>query len=401
MNMLGRRMAVLAALVLIAAAAASPFPRPIFAQEPAPDIDSLVDQIDQQRLRDHIDAIDEPRNAFGQPEALQAAADYIQRQLEALGYPVTLDPVTRFDATFPNVIGVQEGTVCPERVLIVGAHYDSVLDTPGADDDASGVAGMLEIARALADTPLPATVWFTGFTMEENGLVGSYNMAQREGERGTPIVGMYSLEMIAYTTPDADFILVLGNEASVRLVDAFRRARDAFVPELPIVASTVPGNGEAVPDSRRSDHAPFWDVGYQALLVTDTANFRNPNYHEPTDTIDTLDLAFATNVTKAMLATTVDYLTYDGDADGQPDACIGPLSATATPTAVAGTPTSAETATPTAGASQLPPTGSDAAGDDAGRGFGLWGGVLAGSAAVVALGGAVWLLRRRAGQAQA
>jgi len=314
-----------------------------------------VARIDQARLRDHIDAIDEPRSALDQPDALLAAAGYLQAQLETFGYPVTLDPVSAEDATFPNVIGVHEGTTCPERVFIVGAHYDSVSDTPGADDDASGVAAMLEIARALADTPLPATVWFTGFTLEEVGLVGSRQMADQAAEAGTPIVGVFSLEMIGYTTEAGNFIVFLGNEASARLLDSFARARERYVPDLPAAGLRLLGNGEEQPDSRRSDHAPFWDAGYQALLITDTAEFRNPNYHEPTDTLDTLDLAFAARVTKAALAATVDYLTYDGDADGQPDACTGPLAATPTPTPTpSAQPTSGPHALPSVGASGTP-----------------------------------------------
>ena len=98
----------------------------------APDIAALIDGIDQQRLRDHIDAIDEPRNAFVQPEALQRAEDYIEAQLTGFGYSVTLDPVQAGETTFPNIIAAHEGTTCPERVFIIGGHYDSVQQAPGA-----------------------------------------------------------------------------------------------------------------------------------------------------------------------------------------------------------------------------------------------------------------------------
>ncbi len=398
------RMRVAIALGLLVAVAAALWAGISTAAPPtgSPDIAALVDRIDQQELYDHIDAIDEPRSAFGEPEALQAAADYVAGQLTDFGYPVTLDPVTYGDATFPNVVGVQEGTTCPERVFVVGAHYDSVSAGPGADDDASGVAGMLEMARALADTPLPATVWFTGFTMEENGLIGGHHMAVEAYGDGTPIVGMYSLEMLGYTTPEADFIAVIGNEASVRLVDAFTRAADSYVPELAYGAGTVPGNGEEYPHVRRSDHAPFWDMGYQALMVTDTANFRNPNYHQPTDTIDTLDFVFATNVTKAMLATTVDYLTHDGDGDGQPDVCSGPLAATPTvpPTATA-SPTASPTPTeapPVGGVVELPNVGRSGADatDRARSDYDLLVVALGSAAAAGAIaGGAAWVALRR------
>lgn len=327
------------------------------------DIATLVGRVDEQRIHDHIASIAEPRSSYASPEQKQATVDYVQSELESYGYPVELQPVTFGGDTFPNIVATQEGTTCPERVFVVGAHYDSVPDAPGADDNASGVAGMLEIARALADTPLPATVWFVGFAMEENGLVGSYNMAQDAQTAGTPIVGMMSLEMIGYTRADGDFIVVLGNTASVRLTDSARRANEQDVPELPMAIVNLLGNGEEQPDSRRSDHAPFWDAGYQAVIVTDTANFRNPNYHQPSDTLDTLDLPFATNVTKAMLATTVEHLTFDGNGDGQPDVCSGPLVATPTVTPETlpeGSPPPA--ATPTLVLDGLPNTGGGTSG---------------------------------------
>lgn len=340
-------------LLLLAAIA---FAVPVTAQDAAaqsPDPAALVASVEESTIREHIEAIDEPRDPFEQPEALAAAGDYIEQQLASYGLDVTREDVEFDGETSPNIIGVRRGDVCPERVFIVGSHYDSVNDTPGADDDASGVAGMLAIAEALQDTPLPATVWFTAFTFEEAGIIGSAHLAAQARDDNVPAVGMFSLEMIGYTDAESKFILVLGNQASTRLVDAFDRAHAAYVPELEKVTLLAEGNGETSPDTRRSDHAPFWDAGYQALLVTDTANFRNPNYHEPTDTIDTLDLPFATNVTRAMLATTIEHLTYDADANGQPDVCTAPLIAT--PTAVPAAP--APTSTPAPLPATTPPTG--------------------------------------------
>ena len=174
-----RRIGTLAALALIATVIAalsldSSVAAPV-AQ--TPDITALVNSVDQQRITDHVAAIDEPRNALGQPAQLLTTADYLEAQLSSFGYPVTLDPVAFNATTFPNVIGVQQGTVCPERVFIVGAHYDSVSTTPGADDDASGTAAMLEIARVLAGPPLPAPVGFTGLTLADSGLLGRFHMA--------------------------------------------------------------------------------------------------------------------------------------------------------------------------------------------------------------------------------
>ena len=134
-----------------------------------PDTAALVASVQESTIREHIEAIDQPRDAFAQPEALAAAGDYIEQQMASFGLDVSRDNVEFDGVTSPNIIGVRRGDVCPERVLIVGSHYDSVDDTPGADDDASGVAGMLAIAEALQDTTLPATVWFTAFTLEEDG----------------------------------------------------------------------------------------------------------------------------------------------------------------------------------------------------------------------------------------
>ena len=392
-----RRIGTLAALALIATVVTTHSLDSSVAAPVAqtPDITALVNSVDQQRITDHVAAIDEPRNALGQPAQLLTTADYLEAQLSSFGYPVTLDPVTFNATTFPNVIGVHQGTVCPERVFIVGAHYDSVSTTPGADDDASGTAAMLEIARVLAGTPLPATVWFTGFTLEENGLLGSKHMAQQEAAAGTEVVGMLSLEMIGYTTATEDPIIVLGNEASIRLVESFIRVHATY---LPGVTGMVPGNGEATPAVRRSDHAPFWDAGYQAVIVTDGGPARNPNYHQPTDTIDTLDLLFATNVTKAMLATTVDYLTFDGDGDSEPDACTGPLSATATPIPAA-TPTATATPEPVGGIAELPETDrteleTPASASDS---WVVLTGIAAASAGAIMLGATAWLAQRRRG----
>ena len=154
------------------------------------------------------------------------------------------------------------------------------------------------------------------------------------------------------------------------------------MPEVRSGIANVPGNGEEQRDSGRSDNAPCWDRGFQAIMVTDTANFRNPNYHEPSDTIDTLDFDFMTNVTRAMLATTVEYLTDDGDGDGEADACSGPLIATPTNTPPATatpsgsleeSPTAIPVATPTpAVVDGLPDAGSGAGDGGSSQSFVLW-----------------------------
>jgi hypothetical protein len=125
----------------------------------------------------------------------------------------------------------------------------------------------------------------------------------------------------ASTRETGDFLSVVGNTASAGLLNHFMESSAAAVPDLIVLSLEVPGNGESLPDVRRSDHAPFWDNGFQALLVSDTADLRNPNYHQPTDTLDTLDLQFAADVTTASLATVVVALTADANGDGRADVC--------------------------------------------------------------------------------
>ena len=197
--------------------------------------------------------------------------------------------------------------------VVVGAHYDTVPGCPGADDNATGVAVLLELAQQFACLPPRRPVHLVAFDLEEYGLVGS--RAYVKSLKGAPIHLMMSLEMLGYcakvsseqpsqTYPIAaleavypktgDFIALIGNWKTIPTLRQIRRAlRDAGVNGvwLPMIQQ-----GKFLPDTRRSDHAPFWDAGYNAIMVTDTANLRNPHYHTPTDTFDTLDLEFLTQV---------------------------------------------------------------------------------------------------------
>jgi hypothetical protein len=282
-------------------------------------LDQLVARVTQAGMQERLEALVGERVT---PEQQAATSAYLQAELTACGYAVATEPVDDSE----NVIASLPGALTPEQVFLVGAHFDTVEGTPGADDDASGVAAMLEIACALADESPRSTIQFVGFALEEPGLVGSTRFALDASLAGRQIAGMISLEMIGYTCAEplcqANFfdippcldvseefvntglhIAVVGNTSSTAWKDAFVAAAAEAVPDLPVLWGLVAGAGECLPDSRRSDHAPFWDHGYPALLVTDTANFRNQNYHQPSDTLDTLDLPFATRVAQATLAT--------------------------------------------------------------------------------------------------
>ena len=288
----------------------------------------------------HIAEIQGLRSALAsetQRAKLNEVAEYVHGTLAGYGLTVIENPVTYSGQTFPNIVGRIQGTTCPEKTFIVSAHYDGVSGSPAADDDASGVAAVLEIARVLSAQPLQAAVEFVAFSFEEQGMVGSTQMATAAQSSGRELLGMINFDMIAYTCdvpgcqeypegippprPTGDFIAAIANTASRSLLDSFASASASAAPDLVAFPLEVPGNGETLPDVRRADHAPFWDRGYQALFVTDTANLRNPYYHQAGDTLETLNLVFAADVANASAATVVAMLTADANGDGRADVC--------------------------------------------------------------------------------
>ena len=308
-------------------------------------IDTLIDNISTANIEAHINALANgigPRD-IDNPAAQSAAADYIANQLRGFGYTVTRELVV-FPLEFPelfseNVIAKLPGQLNPDKTFVIGAHYDTCTPgffcdsngSPGADDNASGVAGMLEIARLLKDVQTDFSIEFVGFALEEiaafDGLpVGSKQYAQSAATEGRHLIGMISLEMIGFFSDEensqqplfsipsclalseegrdvGDFIATVGNDNSATLLNTFQQAAAQYVPDLSVLTGQVAEDGSCFPDTRRSDHSSFWDEGYQALLVTDTANFRNPNYHTINDIPSTINFDFARQVTQTTLAT--------------------------------------------------------------------------------------------------
>ena len=275
-------------------------PRPV-PREPAREDPGLAE-----RLRAHVEALATrigPRHLH-RPESLAEAARYIEEDLRASGYEVTRQPFDCLGVEICNLEAVLPGG---EETLVVGAHYDSVVGCPAADDNGSGVAATLEIARMLRRLKPRRTVRFLAFVNEEppwfqTESMGSLVYARAARRRGDRIIGMISLETIGYFDdepgsqaypaplsafyPDTgDFIGFVGNLASRafvrRCVELFR-AHSPFPCEGAALPAMLPGIGW-------SDHWAFWQVGYPGLMVTDTAPYRYPHYHERTDTPDKLD----------------------------------------------------------------------------------------------------------------
>ncbi len=238
---------------------------------------------------------------------VQRAAAYIERTLRGLGYEVVSQEFSADDRAYRNLEATLRGTSKPQEVVVLGAHYDTAEQAPGADDNASGVAGVLELAQVFAQERQSRTVRFVFFPNEEppsfpTADMGSRHYATAARERNDQIVAMLSIESIGYydtekgsqrypfplnlAYPDVgDFIGFVSNLKSRSLL---HRAIAAFRAH-----ATLPTQGAAapswVPDVWWSDHWSFWREGYHAIMITDTAPYRNPFYHTPQDTPDKLD----------------------------------------------------------------------------------------------------------------
>lgn len=278
----------------------------------------------QQQLRDNLKrhvtqlaGVIGERNVWN-PGSMTAAAAYIRQGLESSGYTVSAEPFTSREVTVQNLEAELPGQGAADEVIVVGAHYDTVAGSPGANDNASGVAAVLELARVLADATLSRTVRFVAFANEEAPFfyseeMGSKRYADRAHARGARIGAMLSLETIGYFTDQpasqhypfpysffypstANFIGFVGDLSSWQLV---RRAVGAFRAN-----TAFPSEGVAAPRITRgvhwSDHWAFWQAGYPAIMVTDTAFYRYPHYHSATDTPDQLDYASLARVTSGL-----------------------------------------------------------------------------------------------------
>jgi hypothetical protein len=319
------------------------------------DVPSLLASVDGTRAFGVIEDLAFPRTATSPESSRVAARKVVTDGLTSAGYTVQQQSVvlgsTGVDS--PNLFAELPGTECANRTIVIGAHYDSVDPVGfGSDDNASGIAGMLELARALRDHPLPVTVRFAAWSYEENGLVGSFAMAKDMKAKNRNVVGAISLEMIGFTKPDIDpltglpatYLAMVSDPTSGPMAKAFGAAAYTYTPEFPAFGAVI--DPHVLPDILRSDHAAFLASGYPVLLVTDTANFRNPNYHKPTDTPGTIDQAFLKASIRSALAGLATLGSVDQDGDGHADACTRDLHAPASSTTTSTTSGSAATTAP-------------------------------------------------------
>lgn len=259
----------------------------------------------------------------GRPEALEEAARWLETRAEGLGYTVERRPyVSRAwsegGREVRNLTFVLEGTERPREEVVLGAHYDTAFGTPGADDNASGCAVLLALAGDLAGRPLARTVRFVFFVNEEPPAfqtedMGSLRFAREQHARGTTAVAMLSLESLGYFDDEedsqvlpfllgwiypttGDYLWLIGDPSSDDALElSTRLLREGPVP---VEAAGIP---DVVPGVGFSDQWSFWQVGWPGMMLTDTALYRNPHYHEASDTPEKLDYDRLAMVTERLL----------------------------------------------------------------------------------------------------
>ncbi len=271
----------------------------------------------KQRLKDHLTQIVRERDPYLNSGGHFLVREYIRQSLAQWGKVEVHE--FKFNGKIHQNLLLNINSDSPANLppVLVGAHYDAVPGTPGADDNATGVAVLLEMARVFAGTPLKYPVRLVAFDLEEYGLLGSTAYAKYLKDNRQKLRLMLSLEMLGYcnhvkgsqTYPDlikpfysdrANFIALVGNLPA--LLDMNRLRRQMKHHGTPIEVLLDPSAGKLIPITGFSDHRPFWAQKYRAIMVTDTAMLRNPHYHKASDAIETLDLDFLTNTCQSLIA---------------------------------------------------------------------------------------------------
>ncbi|MEM8944931.1 MAG: M28 family peptidase [Planctomycetota bacterium] len=266
---------------------------------------------------DRLASLIGPRH-LGRPKTIAATLGYLRAQWAEIGYAVSEETYDAIGEEATNLIVETPGERRANEIVLLGAHYDTCGDTPGADDNASAVAVLLEVSRLLFNHAGGRTARYVAFACEEPpyfncDAMGSQHNAREARRRGDDIKAMLCLEMVGYFRDEVgsqqlpsslprfvrplfprrgNFLAAVGNLRSMHLLWPFRRGfkREA---RLPLFSISLP---EIIGEIRLSDNSSYWDQGYPALMLTDTSFLRNPNYHMPTDTPDTLDYVRMTEV---------------------------------------------------------------------------------------------------------
>lgn len=271
----------------------------------------IVDQVDVANYQHILDDLlyTHPGDNRGYGKEHDLARANIVSTFESYSLDVSLDPFQYNSTTYYNVVAVKLGSTTPDQQYIIGAHYDSV-GNPGADDDGSGTAGIMEIARVLSQYDFNSTIIFIAFDREEQGLIGSNAYATEHAI--DDIRGMVEMDMIAYNNGN-DLVDIYGRSASNGIKTALAQA----VSEYSNLSYSIGGGSD------NSDHAPFEWQGFEACLIIE--DWGNPYYHTPNDHVempDYIDYLFAEQITRSVCGWLVDSAglvtcSYDLDGDNE------------------------------------------------------------------------------------
>jgi aminopeptidase YwaD len=271
----------------------------------------------KQRLKDHLTQIVRERDPYLNSGGHFLVREYIRQSLAEWG-EVRIHEFEFNGKTHQNLLlDLSSDSPSDLPPVLIGAHYDAVPGTPGADDNATGVAVLLEMARAFTATPFKYPVRLVAFDLEEYGLLGSTAYAKYLKDNRQKLRLMLSLEMLGYcnhakgsqTYPDlikpfysdrANFIALVGNLPAILDMNHLRGQMKHHGTSIEVLPD--PSAGKLIPITGFSDHQPFWSQKYRAIMVTDTAMLRNPHYHKASDTIESLDLDFLTNTCQSLIA---------------------------------------------------------------------------------------------------
>ncbi len=276
-----------------------------------------INSFNQNELQKHVKFLSElkPARNYKNIQSLNAAAEYIENEFMKYGYSPRLQKYEVKGRQYKNIIAAYGKLNAP--VLVIGAHYDVAGDQPGADDNASGVASLLALAQEISQKKptLPFRIEFVAFTLEEppffrSKKMGSYMHAKNLKDTNVNVIGMVSLEMLGYFSSKkdsqdypiffmkffypstGDFIAVVSNSENKDFANHFyNQMGKASVKVEKLTAPSI------FPGVDFSDHLNYWRFGYKALMITDTSFYRNKNYHDIYDTMDTLDFVKMAEVT--------------------------------------------------------------------------------------------------------
>lgn len=298
----------------------------------AVDIGQMVQMIDSSRMMQGLAFLQGTRHRSAGPAHHLEVRDSLSLIRDAAGLQDWNYNFSSFGYPGHNLIGRKYGLLDDAPTWYITAHYDSEINTPGVDDNATGTIAVMEAMQVLTQFEFKESIRFIAFDLEEDGLLGSTNYVLNHIEPWEDIQGVLNMEMLgyysdvpnsqsipfgfslffpaAYAQVEADsfrgnFLTNVSNTNSEWLMRELDTCATLYAPGLRVVGISTPATGLATPDLRRSDHAPFWDAGYPALMLTDGANQRNGNYHQPGDSLSTITPQFYIRSAKAVISTLI------------------------------------------------------------------------------------------------